>query len=1789
MGKFNKGLNRDTDPLDQPEGSYRYAKNVIIQPNSGSIQFERGTGEVAQIQGYYNLHHNNIAPTNGYKVVGTLVLQDDTVVIFSVFPNTTLYTSPGASEIGTFNPITNVYTTLYNDYAQALAGERSLNFRLEYPIQAEFKIDSTSRVSVYWTDDNEAMRYIRMYNPPTTGTAFDMETLNIFPLLSKAPTPILSSIIGGNLGSGVYALAVALVNAEGTPTNYVNMSNWVKITDDSELAASIEVGALSHNNQGFIGSNNLDPHNLMAYDGCPPDTNTAKGIVWNVQNLDPRYTFIRPAVIYKIGGVTQAVQLQDLDYDTSISPDKLVSFTGSETAESMLLTDILIARESYVQAKTVAQVDDVLYWGNLVKSKIDIDYQPYANNIEIEAVFSNKNYKLKETINGVVVDMAPSAGGGTTSKFQYFHKGYQRDETYAFYISWILTDGNETVAYHIPGREPLPISNYGGNNVTETTMASAVNNAIPVTDAGTSNPSVEQFTFMPGGDIPLYKATTFGASVANSNNMGYWENSTEVYPSNSNYGVPLNAAGNPQAGKSALAGTPVRHHHFPSAITGEHGDGGGGHIWHKHGSNGRYQTPVINPLGFRAKNIPIPKALDGIVLGYKIHYANRDEANSTVLDTGIFNATPSYHGSPGAQTWGADPISGHGDSAAHPDPCLSNPKNGYEVFGHTSNCHYTNVTYAVQKPPGGNDYTATGMLSLWNSQPWMLADNNIGGHVVTTPFSAMHAPYSNVGNTGKHGSATNPFVCSTLYKSEYNLTNEPLANHFSFNGLHSHVNNPDTANAHFVKLQRHIRIGGGGGGNSVDNNQMLGSAFIRHDDQGNSIANTARHSIFFNWTLLPPVDYSDNSKLNSLYHIDRVNPGATPIVGFQRGNFRALKPDTFRKIGADSNVDVSGSSARRIVNDGGCQTFYLQTVNNLRTHDFSMWIKFYHAFQMQRHVPLTINSAPWNFNYPSFDWNQHNFMINKYDATAGNGTWAYAQAAIGNTTYNGNWGYGNDTWQDGWLGPIGGTWQYIKLQCKLWGIPMPVFGQYIGTMNNVQPGVVQYTAYGGIHRVISDLYNTFDTQQGLIYTGHTEEITSLVIPAGGLMYNPTDVIFGGDTYIGYYCETRAMKASGPNMNGLDGNGPNYCSGINVNNNNSGSSPNVTNCCNQAWGCNAGKPCDNLGFADLHGQNQGALANSSRKGHYAYGVIGDINKTTVEDVIQQLYITESKVNIVERYTGNDVNEDFFPSIDRQSQSIATYSSGPRLFTYDVTMQSLMNLYPTVPFNHLNVVSNKSDFPTRVIRSVRNNKSGLIDNFRSYLPGEYRDLPRNRGELWNLSVYENVLLPQLERALMKTKGKESLQTGAGIGDASEIALGDGNLFKSDPNEILYTERGYAGTLSQWSVCTSRYGHLSVDKKTGKIFLLSDKLEEISSYGMRKFFATRLNKWALEQYGLPYNIDLPTLHIGVIATFDPEHSRFVITKLDKNPTQYFKDGWNAAAGVTGKITWNPSVKLYQRLISSGAQVVIQFDNTTYFTDVSWTASYYPALKVWGSLHDFSPRIYFYTTNKLYSIEGWYNNGTGSYAHIYQHAYATGTTDATATHNISQYYGIDYDVVFEYVDNVSPMDNKLYSNISYTVDVESPSDLDAGARHNFQDSGFTHYGVYNSRQVSRELALVEPEGTNNNLWATASVRRKERTWSAKGFRDDRQQSTVAGSVTDGPVDSPILTMNYLTGDINFSTASLNLTLLWNQRRKMVDKWMAIRLICKSSAGSAVGAPGSAKKLVTLHHADATKRKSVR
>ena len=87
MGKYIKGLSKDTGHMDQPEGTWRYARNIQIHPVDGVLSNEHGM-ELLSKKSKPGLPDNtNILP-EGSIVIGSIEINDDRVILFLTF-NTT--------------------------------------------------------------------------------------------------------------------------------------------------------------------------------------------------------------------------------------------------------------------------------------------------------------------------------------------------------------------------------------------------------------------------------------------------------------------------------------------------------------------------------------------------------------------------------------------------------------------------------------------------------------------------------------------------------------------------------------------------------------------------------------------------------------------------------------------------------------------------------------------------------------------------------------------------------------------------------------------------------------------------------------------------------------------------------------------------------------------------------------------------------------------------------------------------------------------------------------------------------------------------------------------------------------------------------------------------------------------------------------------------------------------------------------------------------------------------------------------------------------------------------------------------------------------------------------------------------------------------------------------------------------------------------------------------------------------------------------------------------------------
>ena len=684
VGQPLKGINQDTSPQLQLDGTYRFALNAV------NISEEGNQGYTITEEGNYlclDLGEYSSTGTSGplpWRVIGHIYTSDDEIILFLATdrPDTNFNFNAAffhVSRIISLNTKTCEQTVFLTSAC--------LDFRIAHPIQATYRIRNGCERNIYFTDDYNPPRQLNLDsldqyllpgqiysaldpdNPVGSGNdIWDCNQMKIFPEAQVPCLEYLETLDSGGIDvlAGVYQFSIQYLDEDLNPTNWFNVSNPVPVYSD-----------------------NQDAGTDRRYDiqGNPTGTLTTKAIKFQISNLDPRYRYIRVAVLPSTSGTGLLDGVAFIDESIVIPSGGAVVeylFRGLGFREQEItIEEILVPKVSYSRAKTITQLDNRLILGNVKTEYID------HAEAQKEAIKIVTQYRTTST---------PTNNSDMTGMHYFYRKTFMRDEVYAFAIVWVFNDGTESPAYHIPGRPanfPTLLDQVNGTNQfnivdphnpeemgglfgvsqaayhnREKATASATpglgwdlceyNNAgFNALNTLTMQYNAEHLTTPGSGLLPRWKI--FNTAIRNSKWispsggqafrtqgwMSYFESETYIYPD------ILDCDGNPiyalydNTGNllADLSGLPLRHHKMPDTTLEAH----------YYGFNDRFSpfttdvtSPVYEPglpgwqrnthqtitLGADFTNIQIPLSFVGRVQGFKIVKADRDGEES-VLDKGI--------------------------------------------------------------------------------------------------------------------------------------------------------------------------------------------------------------------------------------------------------------------------------------------------------------------------------------------------------------------------------------------------------------------------------------------------------------------------------------------------------------------------------------------------------------------------------------------------------------------------------------------------------------------------------------------------------------------------------------------------------------------------------------------------------------------------------------------------------------------------------------------------------------------------------------------------------------------------------------------------------------------------------------------------------------------------------------------------------------------------------------------------------------------------------------------------
>ncbi len=575
-----KGLVQDVHPINQPDGTYRFALNAVHiseQGEQGFLSIEKGNTACYEIP-------------DGYYVIGSVPMINNKVILFLVSDDNE------HSEIG-IGDANCIYTTVINSDC--------LGFTKEEQIQGTFSIVNGCETMVYFKSPkilainltNVDQYLLAGYTQTTAnadGEGWDCDLFKQFPGYDR---PILTEVnvsnSGGNLPLGTYHIVTAYIDNEGNSPGWLDFTNPIPVVDES-----------------FSGTfKNIDG----GFNSDIPTT--SKSISFSYSNIDTSYSYLRIGLVASNDGVRTGYLITDLPITSSSVSGTIASI---DIEEEIPLTELVISPVVYEEAETVTQINNRLVYANLKGKDVDHSaFQQAVNDIKVTWFADERGMKTM-----------PSDNYKHSDEF-VFNRGYMRDEVYALGIVFMFNDGYISPAYHIPGRPQdtgrgdyfvgnvLP-ANYEPNTHNRLVPTAGWDSTTYTVVASTSPASgevyvgdVEHLGLTVGDTVERWEVFNTGISQTSTDHysegeLAYWE-STLDYPDT----LDCNGVRVFPTGK-------IRHHKIPDTTLIDH-----------------CNTTSTFPIGLKVFNINVPAEYEDSVTGFMIVRVKRDDSNSTVVDKGL--------------------------------------------------------------------------------------------------------------------------------------------------------------------------------------------------------------------------------------------------------------------------------------------------------------------------------------------------------------------------------------------------------------------------------------------------------------------------------------------------------------------------------------------------------------------------------------------------------------------------------------------------------------------------------------------------------------------------------------------------------------------------------------------------------------------------------------------------------------------------------------------------------------------------------------------------------------------------------------------------------------------------------------------------------------------------------------------------------------------------------------------------------------------------------------------------
>jgi hypothetical protein len=1669
-------LHRNSDFKNQPEGSSKLIINCNINYEFGSLTTEDGFDLVIEYP--YGYLSGTTSSFNDKILIGHILLPDNSLCLISQIAD---------YQDGQYAEVAILKNSTYRPILRA-----ALNLSDKFPIEGAAKLNGKGETLIYFTDFNNPQRWLNLTNPQVainsnlfvTG---DLDELLYFPKYNNSQVDLIEVSLGGNLPCGAYIPVY-------------------KYTDEfyNETDVSYNSHVISLGNGTVLGN--------TEYDGGPGTSNSNKLITLNIANPDTKYTFVHLYLVYK---ASTTYVVYDCGYKNINNPITINSLTGLSTVP---LETVTVKRANYTTAKTVTQLDSVLYWGNL-KGREDFDFQPYVNNIVINPNATPKSLTVTNKVdfrNEITI---------------YNERGFLHDEVYAFYASFFIEDEKgsyETKAYHIPGRQARTVI-YDG-----TAVSPNITGGLAIVDSNGRVSNLDETESLNSAQVNyrLNEGTGFSSLNTTTGNQSgsFYLSGSDLYidyvvpnPSTQvlfNYNVALLK----QSGGS-------QSYYYVKILTTTSTPGVGTTFY-------SHKVSILKT----STNAPIPGttitlSANGI---FKVPSISNDYISNGAFNSGtgvmtISNTDPSPAGQMYTVNNGAKVF--HAFATGNGTVNMGFWQNENETYANTNNWLIKNSAGVTQV-------------------------NNFKGQKVRHhrfPHASKNTGYQlHVNSTGSEVSPA--AMVSTDYE-QVNILGIDLTSVTIPTEL---ANKIKKVNIYYAKQ-------------SIADKLIVGQSIALHDNSlyRKTGSYTASQVNLTTNVISLVSNYAQNDDILIFTNIGTIT-GISLNTKYYVINVASNTFQISKTLGG-SAIDLGGT------------TITLPIMQILRKFQYLPDTAIHSAGNLEM-----INQ--FSSSEGSFLTDRKYIRCSPFDNVA---TDTISNVTHINVLYKLNTSYNNVYCKSSTI--TGTTPAYPQSNFSSLSTNGSCEIDYQWRMDNkstAETYCVQ-TSYDIFNRAVKK-YNYIESVPGY--------------PLPHEYFDDSDInnfIYGTDKSIFHHKSDKVVLSElYVDLNSTVNDNTKQTSAVYNQNN---TSPELTkpdnfseyeiqytdiylvNLCAFKEDLFQNFENKELAFAGSFNANvsySGIFGGDTFSNYYGYRstvdlaaiantVLGSGNYISAYFMkFLHYFICQSISNINYRNNGTTDQDTYFPFTINNVSSFLRFPLIPNgqanYYTYNQAYNTVNDINQPQIGEMFKLNVNVDTFPTRIIRSAKDNVQSIYDNYRVVLANDYTDLPKDRGQIWALKGAFNKLNIFLENTFRETMGRERLLT-----QSAEAYIGAGDIFAVPPRELTSADGGYAGSMSQWAINVTPYGLFFVDVNRGRVFLKTEGLDEISLPDMFYFFQdqskfgfreslfslidSKYITWyagasigtnQIVKYNNSYYINLliganttiPTntanwsllfnsediellgmdsVYQGFRSAYDPQYKRIVLSKFDvlvnqnENFVGIYVPQYPLSNQDNNKIFFKDNQLQKYIYVSEETSyfVPVKFTDTDVFTINKWTIAYYPEYKGWGSFYTYYPDRIFSSNDSVYSANRL--SSSNPYTKLYEHNKQTlpyfylRTGPQTST----------IDAIF----NPAPEQVKEFKSIQF----KTKANKYIGNKQSQEYlTTFDYYQAYDSYQLSKDIPLEN----------TVSARNLEGYWSINNFRDwFNNGKNIFDDIKNWA--------------LNFNVADINNNKHWSNLKRFVDNWFAVRL----------------------------------